>query len=156
VFKWILRCVDHFSGFSHAAALKDKSSISVGNTLIKILSTAVLPEILQSDNGKEFFGYYINMIKTEFESLKVVKGRAHHPASQGSVERGNATFKEALDKWLGEQTAEVAKIRKNWSQVGIYVVNSKINSRPSCSKDQRVLTRSIMEKIIYKAIIHVG
>jgi hypothetical protein len=72
------------------AALKDKSSKSVGNALIRILSTAVLPEILQSDNGKEFLGYCIQMLKEEFHTIKVVKGRAYHPGSQGSVERGNA------------------------------------------------------------------
>jgi hypothetical protein len=38
----------------------------------------------------------------------VVKGRAYHPASQGSIERGNATFKESLDKWLEEEDKEEA------------------------------------------------
>jgi hypothetical protein len=103
VFTWILHYVDHFSGFSHVAALKDRSSHAVGNALMTILSTAVLPEILQADNGKEFLGYCINMIKEESHMIKVVKGRAYHPASQGSVERGNATFNEALDKWLDEE-----------------------------------------------------
>jgi len=105
---------------------------------MNILSTAVLPEILQSDNGKEFLGYCIQMIKEEFHTIKVVKGRAYHPASQGSVERGNATFKEALDKGLEEQdkVADVSK-KKSWSQVGVYVVNAKINSRPSRSKDKK-------------------
>ncbi len=120
------------SGFSHVAALKDRSSGSVGNALMRILSTAVLPEILQSDNGKEFVGYCIKMIKEEFHTIKVVKGRAYHPASQGSVERGNTTFKEALDKWLEEEdNKEEGTKRKSWSEVGIYVVNAKINNRPS-------------------------
>jgi hypothetical protein len=134
VFTWILRYVDYFSGFSHLAALKDKSSKSVGNALMRILSTAVLPEILQSDNGKEFLGYCINIIKEEFHTIKVVKGRAYHPASQGSVERGNATFKEALDKWLDEEDKKKEGMKKkSWSEVGIYVVNAKINNRPSRS-----------------------
>ena len=138
VFTWILRYVDHFSGFSHVAALKDKSSKSVGNALMRILSTAVLPEILQSDNGKEFLGYCINIIKEEFHTIKVVKGRAYHPASQGSVERGNATFKEALDKWLDEEDKKKEGMKKkSWSEVGIYVVNAKINNRPSRSKDKK-------------------
>jgi hypothetical protein len=87
VYTWILRYVDHFSGFSHVAALKDKSSVQVGNALMRILSMAVLPEILQSGNGKEFLGYCIKMIKEEFHTIIVFKGRAYHPASQGSVER---------------------------------------------------------------------
>jgi hypothetical protein len=68
----------------------------------------------------------------------VVKGRAYHPASQGSVERGNATFKEALDKWLNDDDNRKEDGKKpSWSQVGIYVINSKINNRPSRSKDNK-------------------
>ena len=138
VFTWILRYVDHFSGFSHVAPLKDKSSRSVGNALMSILSTAVLPEILQSDNGKDFLGYCIKMIKEEFHTIKVIKGRAYHPQSQGSVERGNATFKEALDKWLVEQdNITDGSQKKSWSQVGVYMVNAKLNNRPSQSKDKK-------------------
>jgi hypothetical protein len=102
VFIWILRYVDYFNGFSHVAALKDKSSVQDCNALMSSLSMAVLPEILQSDNGKGILGYCIKMTKEEYHTIKVVQGVAYHPASQGSVERGNATLKEALDKWLGE------------------------------------------------------
>jgi hypothetical protein len=80
------------------ALFKDKSSRSVDNALMSIMSPAGLPEILQSDNSKEFLGYCIKMIMEEFQTIKVVKDRAYYPASQGSVEQGNATFKEALDK----------------------------------------------------------
>ncbi len=62
------------------AGLKDKSSVQVGNTFMRILSTAVLPEILQSDNRKKFLGYCIKMVKEEFHTIEVVEG---HPASQG-------------------------------------------------------------------------
>jgi hypothetical protein len=138
VFTWILRYVDHFSGFSHVAALKDKSSRSVGNALIRILSSAVLLEILQSNNGKEFLIYCIQVLKEDFHTIKVVKGRAYHPASQGSMERGNATFKKALDKWLEEEDKkEVGAKRKSWSEVSIYVVNAQINNCPSRSKDKK-------------------
>jgi hypothetical protein len=127
------------------APLKDKSSWSVGNALLRILSTAVLPEILQSDNGKEFLGYCIKMIKEEFGTIKVVKGRAYHPASQGSVERGNATFKEALDKWLEEEDSKEGVTKgKSWSEIGIYIINAKINNRPSRSKDKKVRMKFIM------------
>jgi hypothetical protein len=55
------------------AALKDRSSRSVGNALLRILLSAVLPEILQSDNGKEFLGHCIKFIKEEFHTIKVVE-----------------------------------------------------------------------------------
>ncbi len=104
------------------ATLKDRSSKSVGNAPMRILSTAVLPKILLSDNGKEFLGCCINMIKEEFHMIKVVKGRAYHPASQGSVERGNATFKEALDEWLEEEDKkrrnEKEELVRSWNICG--------------------------------------
>jgi hypothetical protein len=58
-FKWILRYVDHLSGFAHVACLKNKTSKTVGRAMVRILSTAVLPDILQSDNGGEFLGQCI-------------------------------------------------------------------------------------------------
>ncbi len=57
------------------AALKDISSKSVGNALMRILSTAVLPKNLLSDNGKEFLGCCINMIKEEFHTLQKLMTR---------------------------------------------------------------------------------
>jgi hypothetical protein len=44
--------------------------------------------------------------------IKVIKDRAYHPASQGSVERGNTTFKEALDKWLEVEDDKKIKRRR--------------------------------------------
>jgi hypothetical protein len=71
-------------------------------------------------------------MKEEFHTIKVVKARACHPASQGSVERGNTTFKEALDKWLEEEDKkEGGTKRKSWSEIEVYVVNAKINICPS-------------------------
>ncbi len=72
------------------------------------------------------------MIKEEFHSIKVVKGRVYHPASQGRAERGNAMFKEASDKWLEEEVNKKDESKKkNWSQVGVYVINAKLNNCPS-------------------------
>ncbi len=92
---------------------------------------AVLPENLQSDNEKEFLGYYIKMIKEEFHVITVVKGRAYHPSSQGSVERGNATFKEALDKWLDEEDKknEKKKLATSW-----YLCDKNQDKQPSITK----------------------
>ncbi len=59
-YKWILRCVDHLSGFAHVAPLKTKKAAVVGRAMICIMSTSVVPEILQSDNGSEFLGKCID------------------------------------------------------------------------------------------------
>ncbi len=46
---WILRLVDHHSGFAHVALLKRKTAKQIGRALVRILSLACIPEILQSD-----------------------------------------------------------------------------------------------------------
>jgi hypothetical protein len=61
---------------------------------------AVMPEILQSDNGTEFLGECIVLLKKYYNNIQIVKGRPYHRQSQGAVERGNSPFKEALFKWI--------------------------------------------------------
>jgi hypothetical protein len=125
--RFILRYVDHLSGFSYVQPLTSKSAEEVGIKLIQILSTAVIPEILQSDNGTEFLGTYIKIIKSFYPYIHIVKGRAYHPQSQGKVERGHAPFKEALQKWM-------SKHGSNWL-IGAFIVNHEINQRAQWNWD---------------------
>ncbi len=96
-YKWMLCYVDHLSGFAHVAPLKTKKAAVVGRALVRILSTVVIPEILQSDNGSEFLGKYINYIKKYYGTVNIVKGRPRRPQTQGSVEKSNGPFKRALE-----------------------------------------------------------
>jgi hypothetical protein len=115
----ILWYVDHLSGFSYVHTLKSKAAEEVGVKLIQILSTEVVPEILQLDNGNGSLGKYIEIIKSFYSYIHIVKGRANHTQTQGKIERGHALFKEALQKWM-------AKHGTNW-MIGAYVVNDEIN-----------------------------
>jgi hypothetical protein len=92
--------------------------------MVKILSVAVVPDILQSGNGGEFLGQCITYIKKYFPTVNIVKGRARKPSTQGSVEKGNGPFKIALENWMQENPNE------SWSRIGAFVVNASINSRP--------------------------
>ncbi len=55
-YRWILCYDDHHSEFAHVACLKKKTSLLVGRALIKIMATAVIPQVRQIDNGGEFLG----------------------------------------------------------------------------------------------------
>ncbi len=71
----MLRYVDHLSGFAHVAACRTKNAEEVGMKLIQIISSSVIRETLQSDNGPEFVGDCIKMIKNfmiTYTLLKVV------------------------------------------------------------------------------------
>ncbi len=49
----MLRVVDHLSKFGYVYSVKTKTSEEVGKSLLCILSTSIMPSILQSDNGGE-------------------------------------------------------------------------------------------------------
>ena len=54
------------------------------------------PEVLQSDNGREF----VNKILQEYldkQNVKFVHGRPYHPQSQGFIERINRTIQQSLN-----------------------------------------------------------
>ena len=53
-YKWILNYQDHFTKWVVLRPLKKKCAIEVSNTLINIFYTLGAPNILQSDNGREF------------------------------------------------------------------------------------------------------
>jgi hypothetical protein len=118
-------------GFAHVACLKNKKAATVGRAMVIILSIAVLPDILQSENGGEFLGECITYIKKYFPTINIVKGRARKPSTQGSVERGNGPFKIALENWIQEHPND------SWSRIGAFVVNASMNSRPSTVKSNR-------------------
>jgi len=119
-YQHILRYVDHLSGFSYVAPLKSKVAKHIGMKLIKIFSTSIIPEILQSDNGSEFLGECIDLIKKYYPNVHIVKGRPRHPQSQGKIERSHATFKNALQKWMKSSG------NNNWL-IGCYIVNAELN-----------------------------
>ncbi len=100
-YEYILRYVDHFSGFSHVAPLKSMRSQPIGMKLLEILSCSIIPEILQSDNGSEFLGDCIAILKKYYPGINIVKGRPRHPQSQGKIERGHAAFKKCITKMDG-------------------------------------------------------
>ncbi len=123
-FKWVLHYVDHHSGFAHVDCLPNKEAITVGKSLLNILATAVIPEILQSDNGGEFTAWCIEQIERHYPTIHIVNGHLKFPQSQGCIEQGNGPFKEALDVWISQNPGG------SWAEVGAFVVNGQINGRP--------------------------
>ncbi|CAF0752405.1 unnamed protein product [Brachionus calyciflorus] len=91
---WILQDQDHTTKFCILRPLRCKEARGVAVELINIFSILGCPEILQSDNGKEFVAKIIKELKLLWPDLKIVNGRARHPQSQGSVERANGDLKQ--------------------------------------------------------------
>lgn len=60
----MLRVVDHLSKFGYVYPVKTKTAEEVGKSLLCILSTSIMPSILQSDNGGEVSNSSIKSLYT--------------------------------------------------------------------------------------------
>jgi transposase InsO family protein len=69
--------------------LKRKTAEEVSGHLVKIFSLLGAPDILQSDNGREFANRLVESVAAGWPGCKIVHGKARHSQSQGSVERCN-------------------------------------------------------------------
>ena len=103
--KYALTIIDHLSGWAEAFALPDKTNQSVWNAFANyFIPRHGIPEILITDNGKEFTAH-------EWERYLAQIGVKHnvttpvHPQSNGKIERFNCTLKEILQKLMNNNPA---------------------------------------------------
>ena len=60
-------------------------------------------KILQSDNGKEFTAAVIKNLSVLWPGLLIINGKPLQSQSQGLVERGNATLRSILGKYMADR-----------------------------------------------------
>jgi transposase InsO family protein len=98
-YRYIIHMRDHFTKFSWAKAIKQKTAKSVAKFVYKIFLMFGPPAILQCDNGMEFSSL-MSHLEELWPSLKIIHGRPRHPQSQGMVERGNAIMEKKIARWM--------------------------------------------------------
>ena len=81
-FKWILNYQDHLTKFVSLRALKSKLADEVADELFQIFCTFSAPEILQSDNGREFANKVVAAVIKKWPECKLVHGKPRHSQSQ--------------------------------------------------------------------------
>ncbi|XP_046581445.1 KRAB-A domain-containing protein 2-like [Haliotis rubra] len=123
-FKWILHMRDHFSKFSWTHPLTSKRSGEVAEKLVQTFCLFGCPQIMQSDNGREFVSAVINDLCKDWPGMIILHGRPRHPQSQGCVERGNGDLQLKLGKWMEENPD------RGWVQ-GLLRVTYAINTSTS-------------------------
>jgi len=62
-FKWLMVYQDHFTKFVLLRPLPSKQAIEVAKALIDIWTHIGVPQLLQSDNGKEFRNSIVKALK---------------------------------------------------------------------------------------------
>jgi len=106
---WILNIKDHFSKYSFRYTLPDKTAAGVANCIAQWLGIVGIPGILQYDNGAEFKGFLLILLKKY--GIKIINGRPRYPQTQGLVEQANGVMKVKLHCWLADHEGQ------GWSDV---------------------------------------
>lgn len=108
--KYIMLYQDHLTKFVLLRALANKTADAVARELLDIFSVFGAPNILHSDNGREFCNETIARLCEMWGEVKLVHGKPRHSQSQGSIERANQDVENMLSTWM--ETNATAK----WSE----------------------------------------
>ncbi|KAL8610943.1 hypothetical protein ACOMHN_042560 [Nucella lapillus] len=100
--KYIVAITDHFSKWSEAAAIPDKTAASVADFVFSVVCHLGCMETLISDQGREFVNQVIDKLMDHFQCDHRISS-AYHPQTNGQRERDNRTLKEALCKVVNEE-----------------------------------------------------
>lgn len=95
--RYIVHLMDHFSKFHMVDAVERKTTSAINQCLIKMFGTIGLPNIIQTDNGTEFFK--LGDIFKDWpggSDVRIIHGRPRHPQSQGLVEKGHQLIQDRL------------------------------------------------------------
>lgn len=98
-YKYILTCINCFSKYAYCAPLKNKTSKEVAdqmeNFILSKLNRRMIPNHLQTDAGKEFFGQPFRNLMQKFN---INHYSTFSPMKAAIVERFNRTLKTKM--WL--------------------------------------------------------
>lgn len=133
-FKWLLVVKDHLSRLVYCQPLRAKRADMVSFELDQLFSFIGYPLIFQCDNGKEFQGAVLEMLRTANPMTTTINGRPRTPRDQGSVERANQGIKNIIASMVlqcrSQLKTEEEKAGVTWAHVlgtAMRVMNTLMN-----------------------------
>jgi hypothetical protein len=93
-YKWILHIKDHFSKYTQLYPLKSKHAEPIADCFALFIAAFLPPKIMQADNGKEFKGALLILLRKY--GIQVVNGAPRSPQTQGLVEQANGVVEAKL------------------------------------------------------------
>lgn len=100
--KYIIALTDHFSKWSEACGIPNKSATTVAEFLFHICCRLGCFETLISDQGREFINDVVDNLMKRFQVEHRISS-AYHPQTNGQRERDNFTLKSALMKLVNDE-----------------------------------------------------
>ena len=117
--RYILTCIDVFSRFARAVALKSKEAIELRNA-IKVMLKDTTPRHIQTDMGKEF---YNKLVRELIQSKKIIHYSVYSQFKASLVERFNRTLREKFNRYFTHTG------KKIWYNVLPDIINAYNNSK---------------------------
>ena len=96
-FKWICVYQDHLTKYVVVRPHKTKQAAEVAETLQDIFCLFGAPNILQSDNGREFANQIVTELVKRWPGCKIVHGKPRHSQSQVILFFNNKNFIRAVE-----------------------------------------------------------
>ncbi|KFY81192.1 hypothetical protein V499_00018 [Pseudogymnoascus sp. VKM F-103] len=96
-YKWILHIKDHFSKYTQLYPLKSKHAEPIADCFALFIAAFLPPKIMQADNGKEFKGALLILLRKY--GIQVVNGAPRSPQTQGLVEQANGVVENKIRAW---------------------------------------------------------
>jgi hypothetical protein len=96
-FKWILHIKDHFSKYTQLFPLKSKHAEPIAAAFAQFIGAFLPPKIMQCDNGKEFKGALLILLRKY--GIQIVNGAPRSPQTQGLVEQANGVVEAKIRAW---------------------------------------------------------
>ena len=100
--RYLLVVQDYFTKWATAIPLPDQTAVRITAELVKLFSMFGVPEILHSDQGRNFES---TILRQTLEAFGVSKSRttAYHPQCDGMVERMNRSLLQLLRAYVETQ-----------------------------------------------------
>jgi hypothetical protein len=152
-YKGILHYVDHHSDIAHFACLKKKRAETVGQEMERILSTAAIPEVLQSDNGDEFLGDFVRMIRKHFGTVQSEYYLEPELLKDAKSEYEISAINEVL--YIASEKNPTAQV--NLTHLHEFVIDANViyNDETAiliAQRGQKLTTSILMQKCSYKIV----
>ena len=118
---------DYFTKWAEAIPIQDQRAACIARQLTKLFSTYGQPEILHSDQGRNFES---TLLAQTLEAFCVQKSRttAYHPQGDGMVEWFNRSFLQLLRAYVDKEN--------DWKQylpLVLYAYHTSVHTSTGCS-----------------------
>ena len=100
--RYILVVQDYFTKWADARPIPDQTAVRITRELVHIFAGTVIPEIIHSDQGRNFESTIFQQTMAAF-GVKKSRTTAYHPQGDGMVERFNRTFLQLLRAYVDQQ-----------------------------------------------------